>query len=131
MAFSTHNSCEACALTLLDSSQVATSQTSALCKPIAIASSASNCCKCLASLTMTLRSCPPLKRNRNGNQLRLRSRIDPTRSESSPSVRLTRLPLLLDQRLSHSISNVKGLDVSVEELPSLIHMLSASTKRIM
>jgi hypothetical protein len=50
------------------------------------------------------------------------------RSESSPS---KRFPLLLSRKLSLSISNVKDLDVSVEELPLLTHMPSAFTKRIM
>jgi hypothetical protein len=127
-AFSTHSFFEACALTLLDPSQVAMSLTSALCKPIATASSASNCCKCLANLIMTLRFSPPQKRNKNGKHLRLRPRTGPTRRESSPS---KRLPLLLSLRPSLSISNVKDLDVSVEELPSLTHMPSAFTKRIM
>jgi hypothetical protein len=59
------------------------SQTGALCKPIATALSASNCCKCLANLIMTLRYYPPQKRNENGKHLRLRPKIGPIRSEFS------------------------------------------------
>jgi hypothetical protein len=61
------------------------SLTSALCRPIATVSSASNCCKCLANLIMTLRYCPPPKRNRNRKHLQLRPKIGLTRSKSSPS----------------------------------------------
>ncbi len=61
------SSLEPCVLTLLVSSPIAMSQTSALCKLIATASSASNCCKCLVCQITILPYCPPQKRNRNGS----------------------------------------------------------------
>ena len=125
MARLTRSYSEVCALVSLASSPIATSQTSVLCKPIAIASSASNCCKYLASLSMILPYCPLQKRNRNGNQLQIRPRIDPTRSDPGPSERLDQLPSL---RLSHKTSSAKGLGVSVEGPRSLTHTLSAFTK---
>ena len=124
-ARSTRSSLEACALTSLVSFPVATSQTSVLCKPIAIASSASNCCKYMASLSMILLSRPLPKRNRNGSHLQSRLRTDLTRSESSPSERLHQLPSL---RLSRKISSVKDLGVLVEGPRPLIHTLSAFIK---
>jgi hypothetical protein len=114
---------EVCAWIPLASSPIATSQTSALCKPIATASSASNCCKCLVSLIMILRRCPPPKRNRNGNCLQLLPRIDPTRSEPNPSKRLRRLP---SPRLFLNTSNARGLGVSVEGSLSLTRTPNAS-----
>ncbi len=125
MARLTRSYSEVCALLSLASSPVATSQTSVLCKPIVIASSASNCCKYLASLSMTLPYCPLPKRNRNGNHLQLRPRIGLTRSESSPSERLHQLQSL---RLSHKTSSAKGLGVSVEGPRSLTHTLNAFIK---
>ncbi len=74
--------------TLLDSFRIAMSQTSALCKPIATASSASNCCKCMVKRIMILPCCPPQKRTRNGNHLRLQPKIGQTRNGSSPQTRL-------------------------------------------
>jgi hypothetical protein len=88
-AFSTHSSFEVCVLTLLDSSQVAMSLTSALCKPIATASSTSNCCKCLANLTMTLHNCPRQKRNNNGKHLRLATSKDRSDRKRVKSVKNT------------------------------------------
>ncbi len=103
------------------------SQTSARCKPIATASSASNCCKYLVSRIMILPRCPYQKRNRNGNHLRPQPKIGPTKSESSPSERLHRL---LSQRLSPNTSSVRGKVASVEGPPSLTRMPSASTKML-
>ena len=114
-----------CALISLASSPVAMSQTSVLCKPIAIASSASNCCRYLASPSMTPPHCPLPKRNRNGSHLQLRPRIGLTKSESSPAKRLHQLPSL---RLSHKTSSAKGLGVLVGGPPSLIHTLNAFIK---
>ncbi len=116
---------EVCASISLVSSPIVTSQTSALCKPIATASSVSNCCKCLVSRIMTLPYCPPLKRNKNGNHLQLRPRIGRTKSESSPSKRLHQL---LNPRLFHSISSARELGVSIEGPRSLIHTSNASIK---
>ena len=116
---------EVCALISLASSPIVTSQTSVLCKPIAIASSASNCCKYMASLSMILLSRPLPKRNRNGSHLQSRPRTDLTRSESSPSERLHQLPSL---KLSRKISSVKDLGVLVEGPRPLIHTLSAFIK---
>ena len=125
MARLTRSYSEVCALLSLVSSPIATSQTSVLCKPIAIASSASNCCKYMASLSMILPSCPLPKRNRNGSHLQSRPKTDLTRSESSPSERLHQLPSL---RLSRKISSVKDLGVLVEGPRPLIHTLSAFIK---
>jgi hypothetical protein len=124
MERSTHSCLELCALISLDSSPVATSQTSVLCKPIATASSASNCCKYLVSLSMILPYCPPPKRNRNGNHLSLHPKIGLTENESNPS---KRLHSFLSQRLSPNISSARGKGVSVEGHPSLTHTLNAST----
>ncbi len=66
------------------------------CKPMATASSANNCCKCLASLIMILPYCPPPKRNKNGNHLQLRPKKGLIKSESSLSKRFHQL---LDPRL--------------------------------
>ncbi len=117
MAQSTCSYSEACAKTLLAFSSIAMSQTSALCKPIATALSASNCCKCLTGLITILPYCPPPKRIKNGNHLQLRPRLGLRRNESSP---LKRLRLLLSQRLFRTTSSARGMDVSVEGLPSLI-----------
>jgi hypothetical protein len=74
---------------------------------------------------MILPRCPYQKRNRNGNHLRPQPKIDPTKSESSPSERLRRL---LSQRLSPNTSSVRGKVASVEGPRSLTRMPSASTK---
>ena len=74
---------------------------------------------------MILPSCPLPNRNRNGSNLQLRPKIGLTRSESSPSERLHRLPSL---RLSHRTSSAKGLGVSVEGPRSLTHTLNAFIK---
>ena len=125
-ARSTRSFSEACVLILLAFSPIAMSQTSALCRPIATASSASNCCKCLANRTMILPYCPPQKRNRRGSLLRPRQRISPlTGNDSSP---LKRLHLLPNQRLFLNTSSVKDKGVSVEGLQSLTHTPSASTR---
>ena len=125
-ARSTRSSLEACVLTLLVSSPIAMSQTSALCKLIATASSASNCCKCLVSRITILPYCPPRKRNRNGSHLHLCPKISLlTESDSSP---LKRLRPLLDQRLSPKASSAKDKGVSVEGLPPLTHTLNAFIK---
>ena len=101
------------------------SRTSARCKPIVTASSASNCCKRLVSQTMILPRCPHQKRNRNGNHLRPQIKIGPTKSESSPSERRHQL---LSQRLAPYTSSVRGKAVSAEGPPSLTRTPSASTK---
>ena len=106
-------------------SPIATSQISALCKLIATASSASNCCKCLVSRITILPYCPP-QPNRNGSHLHPCPRISLlTESDSSP---LKRLRPLLDQRLSPKASSAKDKGVSVEGLPPLTHTLNAFIK---
>ena len=116
---------QACALILLDSSQVAMSRTSALCKPIATASSASDCCKCMVNRIMILPCCPPQKRIKNGNHLRLQPTIGQTRNGSSPQKRLHLL--LSPERPYQTTHSVTDLDVSVEGPPSLTRTPSAFT----
>ncbi len=116
---------EAYLLTLLVSFQIAMSQTSALCKPIATASSASNCCKCMVNRIMVLPCCLLQKRIRNGNYLRLQPRIGQTRNGSSPQKKLHLL--LSPERQYQTTHSVIDLDVTVEGPPSLTHTPSAFT----
>jgi hypothetical protein len=113
-------------LILLASFPIAMSQTSALCKLIAIASSASNYCKYLVSRITILPHCPPQKRNRNGSHLLLHPRISPlTENESVP---LKRPHPFLRQKTSHNTSSAGGKRVSVEGPLSLTRTPSASIK---
>jgi hypothetical protein len=75
---------------------------------------------------MTPPYCLPQKRNKNGNHLQLRPKINLlTGNDSSP---LKRLRLSPSQRLSPNTSNAKGKVVSVEGPPSLTHTPNASIK---
>ena len=125
MARLTRSYSEVCALISLASSPVVMSQTSVLCKPIATAVSASDCCKCTVNWTMILPCCPSQKRIRNGKHLRLQPRIGQTRNGSSPQERLH--PLLRPQKPYQTTYSVPDLDVSVEGPPSLTHTSSAFT----
>ncbi len=117
-ARSTRSSLESFALILLASFPIAMSQTSELCKLIAIASSASDCCKCLASRITILPYCLPL--------LQLHPRISLlTGSESGP---LKRPHPFLSQKTFPNTSSVGDKRVSVEGLLSLTHTPSASIK---
>ena len=125
MARLTRSYSEVCALISLASSPVVTSQTSVLCKPIATAVSASDCCKCMVSWITTLPYCPLPKRIRNGKHLRLQPGIGQTRNGSSPQKGLHLL--LRSQQPYQSTHSLPDLDVSVEGPPSLTHTPSAFT----
>ena len=58
------------------------------------------------------------------------ARATRVRASMADKLAFDRKNALLSQRLSLCISNVKGLDASVEELPSPTRMLSAFTKQI-